>query len=93
MFIFITFGLTPVTAMENKKMPVESTMTPEELQVLIDRLEEIKEMDKSSLTRAEKKELRSELRETKEEIKRNSGGVYLSVGALLLVIILLIILL
>ncbi|RPA69699.1 hypothetical protein EF405_06795 [Cyclobacteriaceae bacterium YHN15] len=74
-------------------MPTESTMTPAELQVLIDRLEEIKEMDKSSLTKAEKKDLRIELRDTKEEIKRNNGGVYLSVGALLLVIILLIILL
>ena len=74
-------------------MPTESTMAPAELQVLLDRLEEIKEMDKTALSRVEKKDLRVELRDTKEEIKRNSGGVYLSVGALLLVIILLIILL
>jgi hypothetical protein len=92
-FLLLTFGLTPVFAIGNKKTPVEPTMTPAELQVLIDRLEEIKEIDKSLLTKSEKKELRTELRNTKEEIKRNSGGIYLSVGALLLVIILLIILL
>jgi hypothetical protein len=63
-------------------------------EVLINRLEEIKRMDMSTLSRAEKKELRNEVRETKKELKTNkSGGVYLSLGALLLVIILLILLL
>lgn len=93
LFVFFSFGLTPVIANGDKKMPTESTMTPAELQVLMDRLEEIKGMDRTSLTKAEKKDLRIELRDTKEEIKRNSGGVYLSVGALILVIVLLIILL
>jgi hypothetical protein len=90
--ILFSLGLSPVSAIGNKKIPVESTMTPAELQVLMDRLEEIKKINKSSLTKAEKKDLRNELRDTKEEIKRN-GGVYLSVGALILVIVLLILLL
>ncbi|WP_373496199.1 hypothetical protein [Aquiflexum sp.] len=91
--ILFSLGLSPVSAIGAKKIPVESTMTPAEIQLLIDRVEEIKEMDKSTLTKAEKKDLRNELRETKKEITRNNGGVYLSVGALILVIVLLILLL
>ena len=92
-FALLTFGFAPINAMGNNKTPVESTMTAAELRVLIDRVEEIKEMDKSSLTKAEKKELRNELRETKKELKNNGRGIYLSVGALLVVIILLVLLL
>jgi hypothetical protein len=92
-FVFFAFGMNPVNAEGKNKTPVSATMTPAELQVLIDRLEEIKEMDRSLMTKDEKKELREEIRNTKEEIKRNNSGVYLSVGALLLIIILLIVLL
>ncbi|WP_228779962.1 hypothetical protein [Aquiflexum lacus] len=92
-FIFFSLSLSPVLAVGKGKTPVESTMTPVEIEVLKNRLEEIKKMDKSSLTKAERIELRKELRETKKEITRNNGGVYLSVGALILVIVLLILLL
>ena len=62
-------------------------------EVLINRLEEIKKMDMSAISPAEKKALRHEVRETKKELKtHSSGGVYISVGALLIVIILLILL-
>ena len=67
-----------------------------EAEVLIARLEEINEMDKSDLTRAEKRELRNEVRQIEKDLtlnSGNSGGVYLSVGALLIVILLLILLL
>jgi hypothetical protein len=37
---------------------------------MLNRLEEIKEMDKSSLKSSEKKELRKEVREIKSELKR-----------------------
>lgn len=61
-------------------------------QMLI-RLNEIKEMDKSSLTGTEKKNLRREVRDMKKEMKAVSGGVYLSVGAIIIIILLLILLL
>ena len=65
-----------------------------ESEALLTRLEEINEMDKSDLTRAEKRELRKEVREIDKTIALlNGDGVYLSVGALILVIVLLIILL
>ncbi|WP_373522867.1 hypothetical protein [Aquiflexum sp.] len=91
--VLFFLGLSPVSANDTKNIPVESTMTPAEMQVLIDRLEEIKKIDKSTLTKAERKDLRNELKETKKEITRNSGGVYLSIGAIILVILLLILLL
>lgn len=76
-------------------VPMDSTRTVEvtEPNVLISRLDEIKAMDKSNLTSKEKRALRKEVREIKSELRRNSGGVYISAGALLIVIILLILLL
>lgn len=62
-------------------------------EVLMNRLKEIKEMDKSNLTRKEKKELRKEVRSIKAEMARTSNGVYLSVGAIIIIILLLILLL
>ena len=64
-----------------------------EANALISRLNEIKEMDKSNLTPSEKKLLRKEVRSAKERLNAIGGGVYISVGALILILILLIILL
>lgn len=60
---------------------------------MIARLEAIREMDKSNLTKSEKKELRQEVRTIKANLKAASGGVYLSVGAIILLAILLVLLL
>ena len=58
------------------------------------RVEEIKSMDKSTLTREEKKELRQELKDMNTEAKAAArGGVYLSISAIIIVILLLILLL
>ena len=71
-----------------------STMTEEQKQALVqqikDRVEYIKAMDKSQLTRDERKALRTELRSMKKEA-RAVTGVYISVGALIIIILLLII--
>lgn len=56
------------------------------------RVEEIKDMDKSTLTSADRKALRKELRVLGKEA-RNNGGVYLSVGAIIIIILLLILIL
>lgn len=57
------------------------------------RLQEIKAMDKSDLAGTEKRALRKEVKEIKKELATMSGGVYLSVGAILLIALLLILLL
>ena len=57
------------------------------------RLNEINEMDLENLKSSDKKELRKEVRSIKKELKTIGGGVYISAGGLILVLILLIILL
>ena len=57
------------------------------------RLEEIRTMDKSILSKSEKKALRREVREIKQGLAAISGGVYLSIGAIILIALLLILLL
>jgi len=64
-----------------------------EAELLIKRLEEIKAMDKSNMSRAEKKALRKEVKEIKSTLKATGQGVYLSVGAIIIIILLLILLL
>ncbi len=56
------------------------------------RVYEIRDMDKSDLTREDRKELRKELREMKKEA-RAIQGIYLSVGAIIIIILLLILIL
>jgi hypothetical protein len=62
-------------------------------QQLMQRLEEIKAMDRTEMTRSEKKGLRKEVTGIKKEMKQISGGVYLSVGAIIIIVLLLILLL
>ncbi len=76
--------------------PIEKTNNDAHAQQLLDRLKEIRVMDKSNLTAAEKKELRKELKEIKREYRRErdrKNGIYLSVGAIIIIILLLILIL
>ena len=81
--------ITPESLPNNDNAKTESLRG----QQLMQRLEEIKAMNKSELTRLEKKALRNEVRDIKKEAKEIKGGVYLSVGAIIIVILLLILLL
>jgi hypothetical protein len=58
-----------------------------------DRVNEIKAMDKSTLTKSERKALKKELRDMNKEAKAIKGGVYLSVGAIIIIILILILIL
>lgn len=72
---------------------INSTGESTPAEVLLDRLDEINAMDKSELSRPQKKVLRQEIREIKHELKAQSQGVYLSVGAIIIIVLLLILLL
>lgn len=85
-------GDDPVTAVAIETVDTDAALAAES-EALLARLEEINEMDKSDLTKAEKRDLRKEVRQIDKTLTLNGGGVYLSVGALILVIVLLIILL
>lgn len=63
------------------------------VQQLENRLEEINNLDRRNMSRTEKKVLRREVREIKKELAAISGGVYLSIGAIILIALLLILLL
>lgn len=79
---------TNATSIEKSKK-VESA----EAKVLLNRLSEIKAMDKSTMTSSEKKQLRKEVRTLKTNLAQLNGGVYLSVGAIIVIVLLLILLL
>ncbi|MFO7999025.1 MAG: hypothetical protein R6U86_08615 [Bacteroidales bacterium] len=87
----------PIEKLDAEKTLAEEAITneafAEESEVLLARLDEINEMDKSDLTSSEKRELRREVRQIDKALTLNSGGAYLSVGALIIVILLLILLL
>lgn len=57
------------------------------------RLDAIRALDKSTLSREQKRALRAEVKDIKKQLAALSGGVYLSVGAILLIALLLILLL
>ncbi|TDG37876.1 hypothetical protein EZJ43_01945 [Pedobacter changchengzhani] len=88
-------GFNTASATEKSaKAPTELTADQQvQLERIKNRVEEIKEMDKSNLTRAEKKALKSELKEMKNQARAMNGGVYLSVGAIIIIILLLILIL
>ncbi len=80
---------TSLPATTSIDMPGESA----DVKALLIRLDEIKAMDISTLTRSEKKELRNEVRSAKKALRNHSyGGVYISGGAILIIILLIILL-
>lgn len=99
--LFLTAGVSNAyaTSGENNRELKErvATMTDDQKKARIEeisaRVTEIKEMDKSTLSRSERKALKKELREMNKESKVISGGVYLSVGAIIIIILLLILIL
>jgi hypothetical protein len=72
--------------------PIENTAESAEAKALVLRLNEIKSMDKSKLKAKDKKALHKEVRTIKRKLKDIGGGVYLSAGAIILILLLLIVL-
>ena len=68
----------------------ENKIMEEEIVNMNERLEEIRDMDKSELNAKDKKELRKELKEMKK--KKKGGAIYIGGTTLLLLIILIVIL-
>jgi hypothetical protein len=71
---------------------IESKMNKSRADSIKVRLNDIEAMDKTKLTKVETRNLRKEVKAMNKELVNGSGGIYLSVGAVLLVILLLIIL-
>jgi hypothetical protein len=97
MILLVSMSSISNTLSATEKDSIVATATtkevPEDVSKLLTRLDEIKAMDKTALNRSEKKELRKEVRAIKSELKEKRHGVYLSVGAFIIIILLLVILL
>jgi len=97
MMMVLSLSIFPSTINATEKNPTSVSANtkevPAEVKVMYNRLEEIKAMDKSSMTSVERKALRKEVRAIKAELRTTNNGVYLSVGAIIIVILLLILLL
>ena len=79
---------TKITLKEKMEKPADK-LTEEEIVLLETRIDEIKAMDKAEMTRAEKHEVKEELKEHKSKIMKDDY-YYMSAGGLLLLILLLI---
>jgi len=79
------------------KLKKDKTEISADAKAMVTRLEEIKTMDFSKMNSKEKKDLRAEVKMIKSDLKaqdlNSSGGIYLSVGAAILIVLLLILLL
>ena len=95
MIVLSSLNFIPTISNAKSANLVEETSNakevPAEVTVMLNRLEEIKEMDKSNLNSAERKELRSEVTTINQSLRSSGNGVYISVGALIIIILLLII--
>ncbi|OFY34084.1 MAG: hypothetical protein A2X01_00690 [Bacteroidetes bacterium GWF2_35_48] len=60
-------------------------------QILLIRLDEINARDKSEMNFADKRKMRKEVRSIRWELNRIGGGVYISAGAIIIIVILLVI--
>ena len=92
----LTFNPFQSSASTNKLASMEVVSKSSEAaraNSLLLRLNEINVMDKSNLKPSEKKNLRVEVLSIKHQLSEIGGGVYISVGALIIILILLIILL
>ena len=101
LFSAMTIGMlsffSPLQAKEISSRNPEPTVTEKkmdakEVEAMIKRIDEIKAMDFKALSTDEKKALKKELKGMKQDLKVVTG-VYLSTGAIILVLILLLILL
>lgn len=93
MMIF-TLGATTTFASKTdvKATPpvaTENNLSAEELSAMKNRVEEIREMDKSEMSAPEKRELRKESKEIKKNARKGGEVIYIGGSTLLLIIIIL----
>lgn len=92
-FTFVPLQLSAATEKEPTSVVVPKPEESAEAKVLENRLNEIKELDKSTMKAEEKKAIRKEVKSIKRELRELGGGVYLSAAAIVLIVILLVVLL
>lgn len=92
----LSLTLIPLQSNAATTEPSSSLVDPKpaeaaEVKSLELRLNEINAMDKTKLKSSEKNDIRKEVRSIKRELREVGGGVYISAGTLILILVLLII--
>jgi hypothetical protein len=90
---FLPLQSNAATTAEPSSLVAPKPAESAEAKALVLRLNEINAMDKSKLKSADKKNLRKEVKSINHKLRDIGGGVYLSLGAVILIVILLVILL
>ena len=94
--LIAAMAMMPNTTMASVNSIMPTTPAPNEIpteiQVMLNRLEEIKDMDKSDLKSEERKDLRVEVRTIKKKVRASGNGLYISSGAIIIILLLIIIL-
>ena len=98
MAMFLSMTFLPIQSNAAASKPSSSLVDPKsaeaaEVKAIELRLNEINAMDKSNMKASEKKSLRKEVKSMNHKLREVSGGIYISVGAVILIVVLLIILL
>ena len=91
--LIFVFSFSSLIAKEKNTKPSLTESQKSRTEVITKRIDVIKSIDKAQLNREERKNLRNELIEMKKELKATNGGVYLSVGAIIIILLILILLL
>jgi hypothetical protein len=92
--LLLTMGMTVngYSASSGSDASSATTITPAQAQEMLKRLEEIKAMEPDNLTRSERKVVKNEVKQIKKAM-REYNGVYLSLGAIIIIVLLLILIL
>jgi hypothetical protein len=91
--LVFVFSFSSVIAKEKNRKPSLTENQKARIEVITKRIDAIKSIDRSQLNLQERKNLRTELIEMKKELKSTNGGIYLSVGAIIIILLILILLL
>tara|TARA_R110000868_G_scaffold408383_1_gene691472 strand:+ start:91 stop:393 length:303 start_codon:yes stop_codon:yes gene_type:complete len=92
MIMILSLGTFTAVNASEKNPTTAPNEIPAEIKVMLNRIEEIKDMDTSEMDRSEKKALRVEVREIKTEIRSSGNGLYISGGAIIIILLLIILL-
>lgn len=92
--LLLTLGVTMTgyAASSSSESALPPTIASTQEQQLLKRLEEIKAMDPETMTKPERKAVKKEVKQIKKAM-RDYNGVYISFGALIIIILLLILIL
>jgi len=98
--ITFLFAISAITAnassdikvIKEKIAGMTEAQKEERIQQIKQRVEEIKAMDKSQLSKIERKDIRTELKNMNKEVKASGrgGGIYISLGAILVILLILV---